>query len=700
MHRLLLFIIGVCVPFIISAQCTTTNATSCQCLTQGSTDCDLLPDITVSEYAFLTFQGGPNEFPQTNAGTSVNGQGPDDGRYRLSGSTPNIGRGAMEVRAVDQFNKRWFLCGTDTVSILDPNATAQFTCPNGNPNPRQLLKQRVYHKNGSSMSFYERFAGSMTYHPTHGHYHVDDWELMTIRLQDTTELNPLKWPIVGQGIKVGFCIEDYQSCSTANGHCRDSLDNILTNGSFVNYGMGGGTYSCGIKFQGITVGYTDIYWETLDGQWINIPPNTCNGNYWVVIQVDPNNYFLESNENNNYFASPITLTQQSPAGNPVIEITTNKTSSTLCPGDSLTLTATAGNSILWSTGATTQTIQVPSNTGTYSVTVTNHCGTDSATYQVNEVAVAPAPTAMGDSICGPGNAQLSASGTGVLKWYDANGNYLSSGPTFTTPTISSTSTYYVEDNATHPDTAFATPQNNNLGAGDWINTVQYLTFNAETDFILHSVKVYAQGTGNRTIQLQNSSGAVLQTTTVNIVAGVSRVALDFPVPAGTGYRLACTTNSTGLSLYRNNSSSVSFPYGVPGVVTITGSSAGASYYYFFYNWKISTNALTCPGPKTPVVAYVSACTGYEDLYHFKNTITVYPNPSGDGLFNLSFSSPTTENIMIRVTDMVGRKVFQETVKEFTGNYSKAMSLSNLAKGVYQLSIIYKEKPYSQRLIIN
>src|ERR1051325_2276775 len=165
MKKILLSSLFSGAAIVAGAQCTTTNATTCQCLNGNQTNCDLLPDIEVSGYAFQTYMGGPNEYPQQNAGTSVVGQGPDDGRLRLTGSTPNVGRGPMEVRAVDMNGNRWFLCGTDTFSIYDPNATQQYTCPNGEPNPRQLLKQRIYHKNGSTMTYWERFAGSMTYHP-------------------------------------------------------------------------------------------------------------------------------------------------------------------------------------------------------------------------------------------------------------------------------------------------------------------------------------------------------------------------------------------------------------------------------------------------------------------------------------------------------------------------------------------------------
>jgi hypothetical protein len=682
------------------AQCTTTNATSCQCLNGNQTNCDLLPDIEVSGYAFQTYMGGPNEYPQQNAGTSVVGQGPDDGRLRLTGSTPNVGRGPMEVRAVDMNGNRWFLCGTDTFSIYDPNATQTYTCPNGEPNPRQLLKQRIYHKNGSTMTYWERFAGSMTYHPAHGHYHVDDWEIMTLRIQDPNEPDPRRWPIVGRGNKVGFCIEDYQDCSTANGHCRDSLNNILTNGNIINFGLGGGNYGCSLVFQGITTGYTDIYWETLDGQWINIDPNICNGQYYVVIEVDPHNYFLESEENaNNYFAVPITLTMQNNPGNPVISITPlDNQFTTLCQNDSVTLRASAGTSISWSTGATTQDIRVPSTPGTYTVTVTDYCGTGTATYTINQAAPVSTPTATGDTTCTNNTATLTASGTGTIRWYDNNGNIVATGGTFITPALTSSTTYYAVNTAVHNDTAFATPYNNNNGSGDWKQSAQYEIFKALANCTILSVRVYAQNAGNRTFQLTDSVGNVLQTVTANVPSGSSRVTLNFNCNANTSYRLSVLATTGNLYLYRNSSANINYPYGVPGVLNITGSSGGASYYYYCYDWDVASANVVCESAMVPVLAYVNNCATVGENMAFRNSIAVYPNPNS-GTFTLSFTAQTQGNIGLTMKDLMGKTVYEENVGSFNGKYNKEMSVQGVSKGIYFLTIQYEGKPYYTKVVI-
>ncbi len=380
-------------PFLGYSQCTTTNATSCVCK-DGTTNCDLLPDIHVAPPPLSVYgTSGHVEYPQVcNPPCSGN-----DGRLRVSVSTPNVGFGPLEVRSTTTA-----ICGTDT----SYNVASNFTCPNGQP-LKTMLNQRVYHKTGNTMTSYDRYAGTMTYHPSHGHMHVDDWGIYTLR-NATSDPNPLNWPVIGTGSKLAFCLMDYGSCSTYNGHCTDSIGNSLSNGNFPNYGLGGGSYGCSPTIQGISSGYTDIYYQSLDGMWINLPPGLCNGTYWMVIQLDPYNYFLESNENNNVMAVQVILSQQG-GSTPTI---TASGSTSFCAGGSVSLSATSGSNYLWSNGATTQSITV-NQSGSYSVTVSN--GTNcSATSLATTVTVSQIPvtsSASSTSICAGNTVQLTSNGT-------------------------------------------------------------------------------------------------------------------------------------------------------------------------------------------------------------------------------------------------------------------------------------------------
>jgi len=596
--RILGICTGLAVAPLLNGQCTTSNGTGCQCEEAGQTNCDLLPDITISWYALQNYSGGPNEYAQNDAS--------NPGRLRVTGSTPNIGHGALNVRGVDAQGNRWFLCGTDTISINDPNSSQQFQCPNQQQTAKQLILQRVYHKNGAAMTFYERFAGTMTYHPTHGHNHVDDWATFTLRIQ-TADPDPRNWPIVGEGAKVGFCLMDYYSCanSSANGHCRTSQEYqggspLNQTSQFPNYGHGGGSYNCSQISQGISSGYTDVYSESLDGMWINIPPGTCNGNYWIVMEVDPHNNFLEENDGNNWTAVPFTLTQQVPGGGDFAQISADGPTS-FCEGGSVQLTASAGTSHLWSTGATTQSITV-TTPGDYSCTVTGNCGTDATPVATVEVANTPQPQGTGATIMGSGSAQISATGTDV-HWFDQSvgGSEMGSGNIFQTPVINTTTQYWAENRAGVAGLSGNVGKTDNTGGGGNSSVEQYLTFDALAAFTLKSVKVYAQGAGNRTFQVLSNGGGLIAQTTVNVPNGESRVNLDLAVPQGAGMRLYVT--STMRNLYRSNGG-VSFPYTIADLVSITGSSAGANYYYYAYDWEVEGQSLDCISQRTQVTATV------------------------------------------------------------------------------------------------
>ena len=66
--------------------------------------------------------------------------------------------------------------------------------------------------------------------------------------------------------------------------------------------------------------------------------------------------------------------------------------SVICPGQSVTLTATGADGYLWSTLATTASITVD-QPGTYTVTGTNGCGTDDASAEVTAVVIGASFTA-------------------------------------------------------------------------------------------------------------------------------------------------------------------------------------------------------------------------------------------------------------------------------------------------------------------
>ena len=133
-------------------------------------------------------------------------------------------------------------------------------------------------------------------------------------------------------------------------------------------------------------------------------------------------------------------------------------SATICAGQSVTLTANgAMGTQFWYTGScggtqvgTGATLTVSPNTTTTYFVNNNSGGQFSpscATITITVNPSPPAPTATGNTVlCGPGSTTLTASGGNSYVWYsNANGTgQLGTSPTYTTPVINTTTTYYVQ----------------------------------------------------------------------------------------------------------------------------------------------------------------------------------------------------------------------------------------------------------------
>ena len=213
----------------------------------------------------------------------------------------------------------------------------------------------------------------------------------------------------------------------------------------------------------------------------------------------------------------------------------------------------------------------------------------------------PPPTTWDDTACLNKNALLTAispaSGS-VIHWYDdsLNGNQVGQGNAFQTPPLDSSQTYYasVEWINSVGESKY------NLNTGDYTTPPgEYLRFNCSYPFRLASVMVSSQSDGYRTVELKDASGMIIDSRVVYLNIGESRIELDFDINPGNNYLLSL--NTTG-SLFSTNSGA-SYPYEVPGVVAITGSSLGQNRYVYFYDWEI-VYANICG--RTPATAFIGA----------------------------------------------------------------------------------------------
>lgn len=350
---------------------------TCAC-PDGSNNCDLLPDMTSS---FKEINLNHTETP---------------GFLYISNATPNIGWGPLDIYGIDSC-----FCG-------DTRVPCNIMCPDGSY-VKHYVKQRVYQKRPGTdtLSYYDRLAGKMTFHPTHNHLHIDDWANYSLRVA-TSNPDARTWPIVSTGIKQSYCLINLGDCANNPGECVDNNGNPVV--SVPNHGVGWHS-GCGLN-QGIYPGMYDVYSVNLNDP---IPlQNVCNGNYYIVSITDAGNAFLETDETNNWVAVPITLTQQN-----VAPIITPSGDITICQGESVTLTSTTTSNYEWSNGATTQSIQV-SQSGTYTVATT--CGSEVATSLPVTVTVIPVTASASVSISQTFGSNPSCPGEQhIFKAVSANG---------------------------------------------------------------------------------------------------------------------------------------------------------------------------------------------------------------------------------------------------------------------------------------
>ena len=167
---------------------------------------------------------------------------------RVSNGTANLGPGILEIRGLP---------------------------PDPDEPDRQLVIQRLYRKDGTFEDFP---AGRFVFHPTHDHVHIENWSVYRLReLLPGDEIGE----VVRKGKKTSFCI----------------LDLRIYDSSLPNFGPRRFP-NCGSTIQGLTVGWVDVYHRSLDGQDISLL-GIEDGVYWLESEVDPDDHFIEANENNN-----------------------------------------------------------------------------------------------------------------------------------------------------------------------------------------------------------------------------------------------------------------------------------------------------------------------------------------------------------------------------------------------------------------
>ena len=244
---------------------------------------------------------------------------------------------------------------------------------------------------------------------------------------------------------------------------------------------------------------------------------------------------------------------------------------------------------------------------TVSLTVTNTLGEDVAVQDdvIDYSTPDEIDNSMGASGCAGEIVSLSANADeGIIVWSDENYNEVGTGNELEVELGNQSTSYFAQVELNPEGPIHVGPLNQYMGGGGvhgstFIGTVD---FEAYQPLEIQSVYVYSGSTGTRVIKLwegDSETGNLIQQVSVNIdFTGAGRIDLNLDIETPGTY-------SVGLSqadLYRNNAGT-NYPYTAPGLMSITGSSAGPGFYYYLYDFEVI--AKRCLSEPVEVLAEVT-----------------------------------------------------------------------------------------------
>lgn len=286
--------------------------------------------------------------------------------------------------------------------------------------------------------------------------------------------------------------------------------------------------------------------------------------------------------------------------------------------------------------------------GSYTVTLiaSNYLGSDTLSQTIS-IAVSEPPITTNGYSCESGAITLSATAndaSSTLNWYAdiSGGTPLATGDTYTTPVLSSSTTYYVQESVLG-DAYFSGPANQNvLGNGGYhYNDNWRETFSCTDPTLLKSITFYAETNFSIEVELRDNNDDLLDSYTANLTSGTNVVEVNFSIPMANGLTIGINGDNQGL--WRNNEVT-DYPIAVGNNIVISESTAGEEFFYYFYNWEVQEycSSLLAPveaniGSELPLTIAVSNNCPYDSLQL----------DATDGFNTYSWSTAeTTNNITI------------------------------------------------------
>jgi len=118
-----------------------------------------------------------------------------------------------------------------------------------------------------------------------------------------------------------------------------------------------------------------------------------------------------------------------------------------------------------------------------------------------------------------------------------------------------------------------------------------------------------------------------------------------------------------------------------------------------YYWKVRGIVALDTSDWSPAWKFTTEeAEGIEESIGF-SSLSLFPNPAGNGNFTIQLNSLVNSNVVIRVADVSGRIVYNRSVDCNVGHNSYSINLQDWSAGVYQVSIKRDNAVVTRKLIV-
>ncbi|WP_341903644.1 FG-GAP-like repeat-containing protein [Fluviicola taffensis] len=322
-------------------------------------------------------------------------------------------------------------------------------------------------------------------------------------------------------------------------------------------------------------------------------------------------------------SSPTAVTVNALPTTPTI---TPSGSTSICASGSVTLTASPGVSYLWSTGATTASINV-STAGSYTVQITDANGCTSPMSAATNVTVNPIPSV--PTITAGGPTTFCSGGSVILTSSASSNNLWSTGETTQSITVTTSGSYTVEQIVSGCTSGNSTATSVTVNPNPSVPTITAggpTTFCAGGSVVLTSSaatgnvwstsattpSITVTTAGSYSVDVTNGFGCTTSsaspiTVIVNPIPSVPTITAGGPTTFCSGNNVVLTSSAASGNLWSTGETTQSITVTTSGSYSVEEITAGCAS-----GQSASTNVTVNPTPATPTItagSSTSFCTG-------------------------------------------------------------------------------------------